>query len=281
MEFLLTWADRITDGCVAPFVWFPDWFQLVFLSFICAIILLMIFKRVSRQDKIKFHKNKIFGYILETGIFRDQIGRILVNQVSILKHNVFYLRYVAAPFLLLMIPVLFVCVELDSRMGFQPFKNGNQFIIRADLQGTDVSRMADLLYAIECETSDGIVLETPPLRVKQDGGIFWRARVVDDTRENYINLTISGTGDTVKKFVATGAMGGRIALSKTKSGSWKYLLSFCDPPIDGQSAFREIRLNYARSTLPILSIHLTPIVWFFVLTMLFGFLVKPVLKVSF
>jgi len=62
------------------------------------------FKKISNQDKIKYHKDKIVGYILETYLYRDRIGRTLLSQINILKHNLYYLRYMVAPLLVILIP---------------------------------------------------------------------------------------------------------------------------------------------------------------------------------
>lgn len=281
MELLFYWLDKGADWSAAPFGGCSDERQLLVLSLVCAVILLLVFKSISRQDQIRIHKNLIYGYILETGIFRDQIGRILLNQVRILKHNMIYLRYVAAPFLLLMLPVVFVCVELDSRQGYQPLETGSQFILRADLDDAVVGDVAAGVSAVHCETSAGLVLDTAPLRLPGEGGVMWRVRVVDAGGPNYIRVSLAGTHDSVTRPVATGGTDMQISPEKTKLRSWNYLFSFFEPPIEAGSSFRSVRVSYQRATVPMLTMKLDPVIWFFVLTILFGLLVKPLIKVSF
>jgi hypothetical protein len=281
MAAIFYWLDKLSDLLALPFSGLPDRLQLILLSLISAVVLLLVFKRISRQEKIRFHKNKIIGYILEMGVFRDQTGRILLNQLRLLQHNCYYLWYVATPFLLLMIPVIFTSVQLDSRLGYRPLQNGETFIIRATLDRRAMEKRPELIDNVHCETSGGVVLETPSLRIGDEGRIFWRARVADDSVGNYVCFVIAATGETTEKAVATGRRSGQIAPVMTKADSWKYGLYFAEGPIAAGSPLSEIRIGYRRANLSFFSITAQPVVWFFILTILFGLLVKPWLRVNF
>ena len=87
MGQLFGFLNTVTDWVIYPFSWGNAVFGLSLVSLVCAWLLLLSFKRISSQDKIKYHKNKIVGYILEIGLFRDQFAKTFVNQGRILFHN--------------------------------------------------------------------------------------------------------------------------------------------------------------------------------------------------
>jgi len=65
---------------------------IVLISLISAVIFLLIFKKTSNQIKIKFHKDKIFGNVLEMCLYSDKFGLVLSSILSILKHNILYIK---------------------------------------------------------------------------------------------------------------------------------------------------------------------------------------------
>ncbi len=273
--------DKLTDYCVVPFAWCSDEVALVLLSFFVSVIVLAIFKRISNQENIQYHKNIIFGYILETGIFRDQIGRILVNQFNILKHNLVYLRYVATPFLILMLPIVFICIELDSRLGFQPFQNEQAFIIQATFSEESILNSPEIVNTIRCESSDGITIETPPLRIPSEGSVFWRARVTNPAENSSVRLLVDHSPGIIEKSVQTGSSNHQILPTISRSDTWTSFLFFYEKPMNKDYAIQTVKINYKRKDISLLSVKLPAVIWFFILTIVFGFIVKPFLRVSF
>ena len=61
---IITLLNQVTDIIITPFANFGPVIGLSIISFISAVVLLYLFKVLSNQEKIKFHKNKIFGHFL-------------------------------------------------------------------------------------------------------------------------------------------------------------------------------------------------------------------------
>lgn len=132
------------------------------VSLASAFIMLLVFKKISDQDKISYHQRKIFGYLLEIAIYRDQFRRIISSQWAVLKHLFLYLRCTVLPIIILGIPVVFTVLQIDNLMGLRPLHANERFIIRVDLAENLRPHTEEMLSEIILKTTPGITVETPP-----------------------------------------------------------------------------------------------------------------------
>lgn len=265
---------------IYPFGWGNSLFGLSMVSLVCAYVLLLLFKRLSNQEKIKFHKNKIVGYILEIRLFRDQFSKTIQNQFRILSHNLIYLRYVVTPFLFMMIPVIIVCIQLENHLGYKPLGKSDSFILRAVLDQRNSDNIGQVLNSISIEASAGVQLETMPIRIVDEGSLYFRAKIIDDDNQQYVTLGIDGKKDIVKKEIRTANLQKGFAPEKCKANSFHYLLCTAENPIPANSRFLSVKINYSKAYYPFFFWEFSPIIYFFILTLIFGFILKPFIKVN-
>lgn len=275
-----SFINKITDSIVAPFSGLSALTGLAIVSFISAIVLLYIFKILSNQDKIKYHKNKIFGHFLEIAIYRDQFSRTMVCQANILKHNLLYLRYFLFPLLIIMPPVLLICMQLDFHLGSEPLKKDHSFIIQAKLDENSNKYLEATINKLSIRPTDNIIIETQALRSFPESSVFWRARIIDQAGDHSIQIQVDGTSYLVEKNIAGSNGEGSFSPDKRKIRSFSDNLFSGEPPIPTDSPFQLIRVNYQPATYPFLAWDFSPIVYYFILTLIFGFLIKPFIKVN-
>lgn len=279
MEILFGSINKITDLIIKPFSWGSAVFNIIVISFFCALFLLFLFKRISNQEKIKLHQKNILGYFLDIAIYRDQFTRIILNQFHILKHILIYLRYVFVPLLIMMLPVIIVCMQIENRFGYLPIKINKSFIIHAALDGEITQNMESLIQKVQCKTSPEIFLETPPLRIASEGSVFWRARLTGKGPQ-FIQVEIDGTENGIKKNIMTVNNQEGFCPKRTKSNSFEYFLNSAETPISPDSIFKFLSVKYLPATYPFFFWNISPLVYFFILSICFGLVIKPFLKVN-
>lgn len=272
--------NQLVDILVAPFHGLGPISQLVLLSLASTILLLAAFKRLSNQETIKLHKSKIFGNFLEIAIYRDQFRRSIICQSRILKHNLLYLGAIGKPFLLLMIPMILICLQLEYRMGYQVMKTGHPFIIEAQLDNTNDQTAPDLINRLSITTSGSIDLDTPAMRIPATGQVFWTARINQAGGSSIISLTLPGQGEIISKNVAVDTLTNRFSPKKTKIQGLGDLLASGEDGIPKSSQIKTLRVAYLPAEYPFFQWSLSPIAYYFILTLLFGLMLKPVMKVS-
>jgi hypothetical protein len=272
--------NHLVDVLVSPCHGLGPIPQLVLLSLLSTVILLAAFKRLSNQETIKLHKNMIFGNFLEIAIYRDQFRRSLTCQARVFKHNLLYLAAISKPLLVLMIPMVLVCLQLEYRLGYQVLKPGQSFIIEAQLDNAAHAASPDLINQLAILTSDTIAMDTPAMRIPATGQVFWKARLTEVGVTNFISITLPGLGEIAHKELAVNALMNRFSPSKTKLTSLADLLASGEEGLAPSSPIKTLRVAYPPAEYPFWQWTFSPVVYYFILTIIFGLLLKPVMKVS-
>lgn len=275
--FLLTTLNNIFDLLTRPFAWLEPVPGLALLSLLTALVLLNIFKRLSNQQKIKFHKDQIYGNFLEIALFRDQFSRTIFSQLRILKHNLLYMRYFMTPILIMMLPMLYICLQLDYRLGSQPIQPGDSFIVEASL--TPAAMSEGLLSQLSIETSSSITLETDAMRSNQEGSVFWRARLREKADDNFVRVELLDN-EVIEKNISTLRGGQRFSAEKKQLAKWTDIFSTAEDIIPPNSSFLSLRTEYEPAEYKFLAWMISPITYYFILTLGLGLLIKPFMKVN-
>jgi len=171
-------------------------------------------------------------------------------------------------------------VQINNRMGYVPVRQKEQFIIHAQLDSNMISHIPDFLERVQCKTSPGIIIETPPLRLVSEASIFWRARVLDFQGEQYIRLVIDGTEEVLDKKIVTNSKTKRFIPQMIKWTLWKGPLYSAEEPIPETSPFKVVSVSYRPAKYSFLVWNFDPVILFVILTLCWGFVVKPFMGVK-
>lgn len=272
--------NHLVDLLVSPFHGLDPVPQLVLLSLVSTVVLLFVFKKVSNQERIKFHKNKIFGNFLEIAIYRDQFRRSVICQANVLKHNLLYLKAIGSPLLLMMVPMILVCLQLEYRLGYQALKPGASFIIEAQVAQTPTDNRSDALDSLTINTSATIAVESPAMRMPSTGQVFWQARVIAAGAPNFITISLPGNTLAARKDLAVNSLTSRFTPEARRMQSIGDIIASGEDPIPPASGINTVRVSYTPAEYAFFQWTFSPIVYFFILTLLFGLLLKPFMKVN-
>ncbi|MCP4402487.1 MAG: hypothetical protein GY801_34910 [bacterium] len=253
---------------------------IVLLSLVTAVIFLVIFKKTSNQKKIKYHKNKIFGYVLQIPLYKDRFGLLIRSILNIFKHNGLYIAHTLVSLVFIIIPLIFLMVQLDNRYGYEPLQAEQQFFVQADLKdGTD----RDILEKVFCETSPEVRLETLPLRLEDTNSVLWRAKVVNAEPEHIPTLRfgIEGDGQPIEKELVTDyGQSPRFAPAKKQASLFNKIFYNAEGYLPKDSPFSSISTQYSRAGYSLVFWDVDVIILFFIFTLIFGFALKGVFKVD-
>lgn len=126
---------KIFDVILYPFSFINDFWGILFLSFLTAIIALIVYKYVSSPTKIKKAKDKIKANILAIRLYKD-FWKVIAG--SFFKSLFYTLKYFALNIgvIIIILPLLLpMFVQMDVRYGMRPFKVGEEMIIKAAFSG--------------------------------------------------------------------------------------------------------------------------------------------------
>jgi hypothetical protein len=134
-------------------------------SAIYGVIAVLVFRRFTGEAAIRRSVNRVLAHVMELGLFLDSPRLVLRAQRDLLRENLRLLRLVVVPggTLALLFALLFT--PMNAIYGRAPLPVGEPSVVTMQTQDT-----------VQLEAPDGIVLETPGVRVVHDRQMSWRVR---------------------------------------------------------------------------------------------------------
>ncbi|MDA2931050.1 hypothetical protein MYX84_14075 [Acidobacteria bacterium AH-259-O06] len=242
----------------------PVW-ALVVVSFLCGLLMVWVFGKVSNQEAIRRVKNKIRGNLLGVRLYQHDVRIVLRLQGRILRDTLTYMNYSIIPMLVLIVPLLLIIVQLNLHFSLRPLKPGESAVLKARLIHTVV-----LQENISLENPSGVKVETPGVRIDSEGEVAWRIRAQQPGRHL---LTVRVGEQTVEKELYVGDRWG--AVSALRSNSLLDLLLYPgEARIDASEKVKSITVQYRPLPISIWGWNVHWLVLFFVLSILVAFIFK-------
>ena len=274
MHTLFNIWTRIFDGLLWPFRNLAPVWGVAFLALLTAIFVLYIYKVVSNQSAIKRLKKRIQGYFLGIYLFRDDLGLILGSQARVFSNVLRYMGHSLLPFAVVLIPILLVCVQMQLRYGYSRLSPGD--IVPVSIQLSDEAKAIG--EGVELLSSEGLTVETPPLRIAALNEIDWRIRV-NDYGMHEVTFKIGGA--EIRKGVDAVTSVRSVYPVREKSAILAALLCPGEPPIEGALPVKRVEVGYGHSTMGFLGLQLHWSIVYFLLAVVFGIILKRFFKVDF
>ncbi len=272
---LLNFAvSRIADAALFVFQGANPWTAMTVLSLVTALLMLAVYRFASDQAEIRTAKDKIIAYLLEVRLFRNDLQASFRAQGNILRYNIRYLGLSTKPLLVMIVPLVLAMIQLDQWFGYEPLRPGEAALVKVRLKdGYQSSR-----ESITLEPGRGFTVESPPVRIDREGEADWRIRAAEP---GHWNLSVAVNGQSVAKgLVVEGDSLTRIAPARVARNWFDQLANPGEPSIPDSSPVRSIEIYYPGRTLNFFGWQLHWLVAYIALSILFGFLLKPWLKVE-
>jgi hypothetical protein len=231
--------NAIFDVLLWPAQGLSAGWQVFLIALPATVVALLAFRFTSNQAGITRAKNLIKARLLELRLFKDDARVLLRAQGSILRHSFSYMRHGLTPMLVMLVPFLLILIQVESRFAFAPLPPGEPSLLSVEVDSADLVSSVPASLALP----DGLVAETPPLRIDASSEIYWRIRGNEPGR---YAVRISVDGETVIKHVVVGH-GGRVSPTVYRADDWRVLAWPAEPSIAGKSSVRAIHLDYPRS----------------------------------
>jgi uncharacterized membrane protein (DUF106 family) len=243
------------------------------LSLLTGILMLVVFRYTSDQEKIKKTKDKMKAHLLEFRLFKDDLRILFSAQKNILLYNFKYMQYMLMPMLVMIVPVGLMLIHLNGWYGYRPLKPGESAIVAVRLSDQNKNQLSRMVI----EADKGLTVETPSLRIPETREVNWRVRAETLGRHR---VTVHGLGYAFQKNIMVSDKGlVRVSARSFSSGQWKVLLNPGESPLKKNPLVGEIDVSYPSRSYKLLGFEMDWIVVFFILSILSGFAFKGFLGV--
>ena len=242
----------------------PIW-GLGFVSVLAGIFMVWVFGRVSNQQGISRVRDRIRGNLLGVRLYQHDVPVVLRLQGRILRDTFTYMNHSLVPMLVLLIPMLFILIQLNYSFGFRPFSPGEVTLLKATF-----SDPAVLSQELRLEAPDGIEVETPALRIPVSGQVAWRIRV-KAPGSHAVNLWVGD--ESFEKRIQVGENWGPISpLRSTRLAD--VLLYHGEEPLPASLQVSSLELAYPPLSIQLLGWEVDWLVFFFVASIVAAFACK-------
>ena len=243
---------------------------LAFYALLVGFLIVLLYKKISNQDRITAIKDQIKAHLLEVRIYRDDVRNILSAFFQILRYNVFYLFHTLRSLVILMVPIVLLVFHLASFYDHRPFLIGEDFLLSAEYR-------ADLdPKQIILDGSPALDVETPPLRLLEERLVFWRCKV-KEAGEHTLSI-ILGEEKVEKKILCQTSIA-PLATHRLSSNDLANVLHPSDPPLPKDTFLSAIHLDYPRRHGRFFGLSMHWLLFFFILSVLSGLVSKKIFKV--
>lgn len=257
-----------------PFSSLNPWVAMLVISLLTALLMLFIYKKTSDQDGIRRVKNRIKASLLEIRLYQNDLRTQLVSQKELLAANLRYLLYNLRPLLVMMVPIFLILAQLNLWFASRPPAPGETFLLKARfIKTVDLERLR-----LDLETPEGLLVETPPVRIIDEAEVAWRLKVTGPAGEP---LVIQVNGERYLKNIPDGKNRlSRVSSVRVKKNLWQELLYPGEKPLPADSLLKRIELTSEPQRLNLLGIGFHWLVAYLLLSIILGLALKGLFKVE-
>jgi hypothetical protein len=171
--------------------------SLIPIGFLAGVGMLWVFRRMSNQEAIRNTKSRLWACLFELLLFTDEPVLVWRAQRDLLLANARYMALMLVPALVLALPMILLCGQLECFYGLTPLPLGETSIVTVQMkQPFDLKTPPPSL-----EAPDGIAVETPAVRVVSERQVSWRIRALRGTSGS---LRVVLPKETVEKKIEMG-----------------------------------------------------------------------------
>lgn len=250
----------------------PGWLSNTIISAIVGVILLIIFKYTSNQKAIEKVRAGIKANMLALKLFKDSMLVTLKSQGGLFKGAFSLLFHAIRPMLIMIIPVSFILGQMGLWYQHRPLKIGEKAIITMQLSDTNKPTLPE----VTIQNIPNAKVTTDPVHLLSKNQIWWEIQAVQDGT-HYIDFKIDDK--IIKKELTIGIGFARLSPVKPQRNFSDMILHPKEKPFGKDSLVQSISITYPDRDSFTCGTNWW-IAYFFIASMIFAFIFKPLLKVK-
>jgi len=243
----------------------------ILVSAMIGLLMVLVFRYTSDQKAIHTVKDQLKAHLLAVRLFQDQLPVVLSSYGHILSATGRYLKLAFRPLLYVMLPLIFLIVQLDRYLGFVAPRTGQDFLLKAHT--TDFDSPDELLLQLPSE----MVMTAPAVHLLSGNEVVWRVKANKDG--NFV-VNVVGAGQTLSKQVVVSSAMARVSPIRLRGRFWERAFVSGEAALPNDSPVQSIEVSYPARTIYFARLNWNWISLFFVLSLAAGFLFKSVLRIE-
>jgi len=260
---------RILQGVMGTV---PGYVSNTLISALTGILLLIIYKYTSNQRAIGRVQNEIKANLLALKLFKDSMIVTMQAQGRVFRGAFLLLLHSLLPMLIMAVPVSLLLAQMGMWYQSRPLPIGEETVVTVKVNGDMNRQMPEL----DLQTTPAAEVTAGPVRIFSKREICWKIKAKES---GYHQLIFSDGEQKFTKNLAIGDGYMRINAERPNRLWSKILLNPDEESFGPESTVQSISIIFPER------ISYTCgsdwwLVYFFVVSMIFALLCKPLLKVK-
>jgi len=264
-------ANAIARFVLAPLGFLPGWLSNTLVACVTGLGLLVLFKHTSHQKAIGRVRDGIQADLLTLKLYKDSFSVTLRAQAGVFKGALLLLVHAIPPLLVMIVPVCLLLAQLGLWYQHRPLRPGEETVVTMTLNGDVDAPWPDVALA----SPPAAEVAAGPVRALSKRELCWRLTAARPGDEPLLFRV--GDEDIEKEFVV-GAGVARISIERPGQKWADILLHPAERPFARDAAVRSIEIEYPERRSWTSGAD-SWVVFFFVVSLAFSFLLRPVLRV--
>lgn len=262
------WAGRLLLGFVAMV---PGWLSSTIIAAVSGLVLLIIFKHTSNQTAIARTRDKISAELLALKLFKDSLSVTFQSEARLFKEALRLLIYSLVPLAVMLVPVSLLLAQMGLWYQWRPLRPGEQTLVTVSLSGSGRQNPSP----VQIESSEAASVVAGPVQIISKRQVLWKIRADQPGRHRIVFET---AGERIEKDLCIGNGFMRISAKRPGRQPADILLHCAEKPFGPDSIVKSVSIDYPQRQ-SFTSGSDWWLVYFFVASMVFALLFKPLVKV--
>jgi hypothetical protein len=151
---------------------------MILVSVLYGVVAVLIFRRLTEKSSIGRSVNRILAHTMELGLFIDSPSLVFRAQRDLLRENLRLLRLTILPGAILALLFALLYPPMNAMYGRAPLPIGEPSVVTIQMKDA-------AMPAVQLEAPEGVIVETPAVRVLHDHQISWRVRALRPTMADF------------------------------------------------------------------------------------------------
>lgn len=147
---------------------------MILVSVLYGVVAVLVFRRLTEKSSLRRTLNRILAHMMELGLFLDSPMLVFRAQRDLIGENLHLLRQTILPAAILALLFAALFPFMNAMYGYALLPVGEPAVVTIQMKDAQMS-------AVQLEPPEGIVVETPAVRVLHDRQISWRVRPLKTT----------------------------------------------------------------------------------------------------
>jgi len=278
MSFLATvisWINTLSNFfgrfCLAPVAVLPGWLSIVIISAVTGFFFLIVFKYTSNQRAIGRVKDDIKAQMLAIKLFKDSLSVTLIAQYRLFKGALLLLVNAIVPMLVMILPMSLLLAQMALWYQYRPLLPQEHAVLTVELNGN----VDESWPTVSIEGDPAFEVTLGPVRILSKRQICWEVKALQN---GHCRVVLQAGQQQIEKDLAVGDGLMRIS-SKRPGWEWTYILmNPVEGPLHPDSIVRSVTIRYPNRPAPASGSNRW-LAYFFVASIAFAFILKPLVKV--